>query len=174
MIEPGLYLLAACALSFKPLFRIVARTLHLNHLVTHTKSFSSHGITNRTTHSVPPVPVVIRMDTFKSASSGGFSKLSSGKDGVFLESPALESGQVVLSKDIEDGLKTAQDLEQRYTRAVNEGVISVMVTRTVEVESEEWTEEGNEDEVEMKFNVADQSFFLGMLETLDKRADAKI
>jgi hypothetical protein len=112
------------------------------------------------------------MDTFKSANSGGFSKLGEGKDGVFLESPELELGQVVLSKDIEDGLKTAQDLEQRYTRAVNEGVISVMVTRTVEVESEEWTEE--EDEEEMKFNVADQSFFLGMLETLDKRADGKV
>ncbi|KAF1973490.1 hypothetical protein BU23DRAFT_417780, partial [Bimuria novae-zelandiae CBS 107.79] len=29
IIEPGLYLLAACALSFKPLFRMVAKTLHL-------------------------------------------------------------------------------------------------------------------------------------------------
>jgi hypothetical protein len=114
------------------------------------------------------------MDTFKSASSGGFSKLSSGKDGVFLKSPELENGQVILSKDIEDGIRTAQDLDARYQKAVREGVISVMVTRTVEVESEEWTNEENEDEVEMKFNVADQSFFLGMLETLDKRADARV
>ncbi|KAF2466687.1 uncharacterized protein BDR25DRAFT_163487, partial [Lindgomyces ingoldianus] len=36
IIEPGMYLLAACALSFKPLFRMAAKALHLDSLVTRT------------------------------------------------------------------------------------------------------------------------------------------
>ncbi|KAF2018438.1 hypothetical protein BU24DRAFT_170900 [Aaosphaeria arxii CBS 175.79] len=38
IVEPGLYLFAACALSFKPLFRMVARGLHLDRLVTSTRT----------------------------------------------------------------------------------------------------------------------------------------
>jgi hypothetical protein len=38
-----MYLLSACALSFKPLFRIVARALRLQSLVTHTKSTFQPG-----------------------------------------------------------------------------------------------------------------------------------
>ncbi|KAF2798255.1 hypothetical protein K505DRAFT_189223, partial [Melanomma pulvis-pyrius CBS 109.77] len=39
LIEPGMYLLAACALSFKPLFHSVAKALHLSALVSHTRSY---------------------------------------------------------------------------------------------------------------------------------------
>ncbi|KAF2252600.1 hypothetical protein BU26DRAFT_394231, partial [Trematosphaeria pertusa] len=46
IIEPGMYLLAACALSFKPLFRMVAKALRLQSLITHTKS-----ALGRTTHT---------------------------------------------------------------------------------------------------------------------------
>lgn len=42
IIEPGLYLIAACALSFKPLFRMLAKALHLDSLITHTKSAIGH------------------------------------------------------------------------------------------------------------------------------------
>jgi hypothetical protein len=39
MIEPGMYLLSTCALSFKPLFRMFAKALHLHAFITtHTKS----------------------------------------------------------------------------------------------------------------------------------------
>ncbi len=38
MIEPGMYLLSACALSFKPLLRLFAKALHLQRFVTYTKS----------------------------------------------------------------------------------------------------------------------------------------
>jgi hypothetical protein len=38
-----MYLLSACALSFKPLFRIVAKTLHLQSVITHTKSTFQPG-----------------------------------------------------------------------------------------------------------------------------------
>jgi hypothetical protein len=38
IIEPGMYLLSTCALSFKPLFRMFAKALHLHAFITHTKS----------------------------------------------------------------------------------------------------------------------------------------
>ncbi|KAF2007735.1 hypothetical protein P154DRAFT_452904, partial [Amniculicola lignicola CBS 123094] len=38
IIEPGMYLLAACAMSYKPLFRMVAKALRLNSLMTHTRT----------------------------------------------------------------------------------------------------------------------------------------
>ncbi|KAH7401504.1 hypothetical protein BKA66DRAFT_508022 [Pyrenochaeta sp. MPI-SDFR-AT-0127] len=37
IIEPGMYLLCACALSFKPLFRSIAKGLHLHAFITHTR-----------------------------------------------------------------------------------------------------------------------------------------
>jgi hypothetical protein len=38
MIEPGMYLLSTCALSFKPLLRACANALHLQRFLTHTNS----------------------------------------------------------------------------------------------------------------------------------------
>ncbi|KAF2827650.1 hypothetical protein CC86DRAFT_321914 [Ophiobolus disseminans] len=43
IIEPGMYLLSACALSFKPLFRMFAKVLHLQAFITHTKSTFQPG-----------------------------------------------------------------------------------------------------------------------------------
>jgi hypothetical protein len=43
IIEPGIYLLSACALSFKPLFRMSAKALHLHAFITHTKSTFQQG-----------------------------------------------------------------------------------------------------------------------------------
>lgn len=43
IIEPGMYLLSACALSFKPLFRMFAKALHLQAFITHTKSTFQPG-----------------------------------------------------------------------------------------------------------------------------------
>jgi hypothetical protein len=37
MIEPGMYLLSACALSFRPLLRSFAKALHLQGFMTHTR-----------------------------------------------------------------------------------------------------------------------------------------
>lgn len=57
---------------------MVAKVLHLNALLTHTKSAfnkSSHVKTNATQQTD------IHMETFKTASSGGFTKLGDGKDG---------------------------------------------------------------------------------------------
>jgi hypothetical protein len=43
IIEPGIYLLSACALSFKPFFRMFAQALHLQAFLSHTKSTLSPG-----------------------------------------------------------------------------------------------------------------------------------
>jgi hypothetical protein len=50
IIEPGIYLLSGCALSFKPLFRIFVKALRLQVFLTHTKTtFQSGKSKNHTT-----------------------------------------------------------------------------------------------------------------------------
>ncbi|KAF2685507.1 hypothetical protein K458DRAFT_416739 [Lentithecium fluviatile CBS 122367] len=164
MIEPGLYLLAACALSFKPLFRMLGRALHLSQLITYTKSSLGKTFSDRKTNATGP-GTVIRMDTFKSGSSGGFTKLGEGKDG-----DGDFEGEVRPSKDIEEGNWIGKEVEvgKGHKKGVSDGAISVMVTRTVEVESE-----SVDGDVELRFNAADQSFFHDMLDDLDRRADSR-
>lgn len=79
LIEPGMYLLAACALSFKPLFHLVAKALHLSALVTHTRSYvwkENATKASKTTTSQDD----IYLNTLKSSNSDGFMKLHSGPD----------------------------------------------------------------------------------------------
>ncbi|KAF1980436.1 hypothetical protein BU23DRAFT_445056 [Bimuria novae-zelandiae CBS 107.79] len=76
IIEPGMYLLAACALSFKPLWRMLSKFIGLYALCTHTKS-------SATITTLPmPAQESIHLETLKTASSGGFTKLSSGRDTI--------------------------------------------------------------------------------------------
>jgi hypothetical protein len=117
IIEPGLYLLAACALSFKPLFRMVAKALHFGSVFTHTKSTlskTSHNKTNQTQQKN------IRMETFMSSSNGGFTKLSDSADGD--------------GKDADDG--DAEDVVW-FKKEPRDGKLGVVVTRTVEKQSGE-------------------------------------
>lgn len=75
--------MAACALSFKPLFRMLAKALYLDSLLTHTRSLTRKTTTagkssvtkTGTTHST------LHIDTKKSTSHGGFTKLDSAKFG---------------------------------------------------------------------------------------------
>lgn len=78
IIEPGLYLLAACALSFKPLFRMVAKALHLDAIITHSRSAIGRH-TSKSNHTAKS-HVDIHLETMKSAQSGGFTKLHAGLD----------------------------------------------------------------------------------------------
>jgi hypothetical protein len=168
IVEPGLYLLAACALSFKPLFRMIARVLHLGKLVTYTKS--SLGKTTRMDRktNLTGAPTIIRMDTFKSGNSGGFSKLGEGKDRDN-EDDEISDGEIIIGKDVEEGVWAGgmKDLEQAFTKGVSEGAINVMVTRTVQVESE-ICDKKEDDEANFVY-VANHSFLLGRLSTLERR-----
>jgi hypothetical protein len=79
IIEPGMYLLAACAISFKPLFRMIAKALRLESIITMTtsrKRTRSGGKTGTMTTG-------LHLDTLKSASHGGFQKLGSGRAAEF-------------------------------------------------------------------------------------------
>jgi len=78
IIEPGMYLLAACALSYKPLFRVVAKALHLDSFITHTRSFVGKHTINGGKPSTTQKDIYL--ETMKSSSSGGFTKLHSGHD----------------------------------------------------------------------------------------------
>ena len=49
MLEPGIYLLSACAISFKPLLRIFLKALHLQNHITPTKYRNS----GRSSHANP-------------------------------------------------------------------------------------------------------------------------
>lgn len=127
-----MYLLAACALSFKPLFRMVAKALRLQSLITHTKS--ALGRTTHTNKTGNPTQKDVHMETFKSGSSGGFTKLSDGKD-----------VEMAGAEEVEKGFG--------HKKVDSEGGIRVMVTRTVEMESERMS--GEED----RYNAADQDEF---------------
>jgi hypothetical protein len=149
VIEPGLYLIAACALSFKPLFRMIARALHLSQLVTYTMSSFGGGKTwgdRKTNATSIGGGTVIRMDAFKSGSSGGFTKLGEGKDGEVYAKDTW---------DLEAGLSVQVGSMQTlgHQKADEEGVINVLVTRTMAVESESWYGE-SDDEDDGEFKVA--------------------
>ncbi|KAF2707388.1 hypothetical protein K504DRAFT_504558 [Pleomassaria siparia CBS 279.74] len=130
IIEPGLYLEAACAMSFKPLFRMVAKVLHLNSFITQTRSFvfSQNAIkgSNRTAASIEDK---LYMDTLKSSNSSVFTKLHSGATSSDEEAEVglkSDGDQVVMSRswiDDEDEEEEAPDAnvqkgrEERYNAA---------------------------------------------------------
>ncbi|KAL5371436.1 hypothetical protein PMIN06_012881 [Paraphaeosphaeria minitans] len=123
IIEPGLYLLAACALSFKPLFRMVAKALHLGPVLAHTKSAlnrTSHNKTNQTQQKD------IHMGTFKSGSGGSFTKLSDSADGEGNDADDRDQEHSVWVKKV-SGQKNG----------TSDGALNVVVTRTIEIQSED-------------------------------------
>ena len=69
-----MYLMAACGLSYKPLFRMAARALHLDTLLTHSQS-RKHTTKTGTTRTG------LQLDTLKSAKHGGFNRLEADRDG---------------------------------------------------------------------------------------------
>jgi hypothetical protein len=79
--HPPSDLLAACALSFKPLFHRIAKSLHLSQLVTHTCSYvwkqnkTGDGKATDSENSA-------YFDNLKSSDIGDFSKLHLGSDPV--------------------------------------------------------------------------------------------
>lgn len=120
IIEPGLYLLAACALSFKPLFRMFAKALHLDTFITHSKSAAGRTGTKPKSSSANSG---IHLDTIKS-SHAGFHQLKSPL-------PVGVNGAPGNTEDMDFGCKG--DLEAGKE-------IRIIVTRTSDVE--EWKDRG--------------------------------
>ncbi|OAG02579.1 uncharacterized protein CC84DRAFT_1207476 [Paraphaeosphaeria sporulosa] len=123
IIEPGFYLLAACALSFKPLFRMVAKALHLGSVLTHTKSALNKTSLHKTNQAQQKD---IHMETFKSGSSGGFTKLSDSADGEGNDADGRDRDHAVWFTK-----------SPGHKKGMSDGALSVVVTRTIEIQSED-------------------------------------
>lgn len=99
---------------------MVAEALHLGSVLSHTKS-----VLHKTTHTkvTRTDQKSIHMDTFKSASSDGFTKLNGGTNG----------------KDDDKGHEEYLWFKQGsgHSREASESAMSVIVTRTVEVSTED-------------------------------------
>jgi hypothetical protein len=149
IIEAGLYLLAACALSFKPLFRFVAHSLHLTHLLTSTTQNTFTGTSadpskmNASSSHHHHEQKIIRMETFKSGSSGVFSKLGSGKDGDGDNDRdgGYAGGIASFGTEVVEG-----EGGVGHSKGLSEGSLKVTISRTVEIDSETIDEEYRCDE----------------------------
>jgi hypothetical protein len=80
IIEPGIYLLSTCALSFRPLFRIVAKVLHLQAFITHTKSTLQPGKSYSAKKSTTTTHTDIHLHHLHFAGTGKFHRLSEDSD----------------------------------------------------------------------------------------------
>ncbi|KAF1835395.1 hypothetical protein BDW02DRAFT_496109 [Decorospora gaudefroyi] len=110
IIEPGMYLLSACALSFKPLFRLLAKVLHLHAFITHSRStFGAGGANGANGKSI-----VKKSNTFGTGATaqtqsqrglelGTFARLSEDSEvtGCSSETGACPGGRVMVTKTIE-------------------------------------------------------------------------
>lgn len=76
IIEPGMYLLSACALSFKPLFRMLASGLHLQARTTHTNTTFVGSRSYAKKVAAPAQIDMYCMDHMRNARVGEFHSLS--------------------------------------------------------------------------------------------------
>jgi hypothetical protein len=116
IIEPGIYLLSACALSFKPLFRISAKAMHLHAFITHTKSTfqlgKSHATTSATTVATqtnlepPPIPV------------GQFRRMSDDSDGSEKTLEVLATKMVYVNSELGSMNRTEVQVMTNSSNAV--------------------------------------------------------
>ncbi|KAI4633625.1 uncharacterized protein J4E92_004445 [Alternaria infectoria] len=116
MIEPGMYLLSACALSFKPLLRMFAKALHLQGFVTHTKS--TVGVTRShvkrtftSTHTQPEVFELGNVSEF-----GKFHRLSD--DNASSSTGGIDEGRIEMTAPKTVELNTERRLDdERWDRS---------------------------------------------------------
>ncbi|KAF1920475.1 hypothetical protein BDU57DRAFT_16106 [Ampelomyces quisqualis] len=96
-LEPGIYFLSACSLSFKPLFCMLAKTRLLQAFITHSKSTFRPGTSTHTTKHATQSDVAL--ESMPGALSGRLTRLSEGRE---------RSG---VSKRMEVLVTTAVDVE---------------------------------------------------------------
>ncbi|KAH7095038.1 integral membrane protein [Paraphoma chrysanthemicola] len=80
ILEPGIYLLSACALSFKPLFRTFAKAVHLQDFITNTKSAPQRSKSHVTKKSTSTTQTDLRLQRLYKSGEGRFHKLSGESD----------------------------------------------------------------------------------------------
>lgn len=122
-----MYLLSACALSFKPLLRMFAKALHLQGFVTHTKS--TVGVTRShvkrtftSTHTQPEVfelGNVSEFGKFHRLSDDNASSSTSGVDEGRIEVPVTKTIKLNSERKLNDERWDSRDLaSDHFGRAV--------------------------------------------------------
>ncbi|KAF1843772.1 uncharacterized protein K460DRAFT_378830 [Cucurbitaria berberidis CBS 394.84] len=109
IIEPGMYLLSTCALSFKPLFRMLAKSLHLQAFITHTRSTfaETRSYVKKTTASTQED--TYHMDQMRNARVGKFHRLSEDSASDTTGHKRIE---VLVTKTIEMDSETRSEDEE--------------------------------------------------------------
>jgi hypothetical protein len=106
IIEPGLYLLSACALSFKPLFRMLAKALHLQAFLTHTKTTYQPGKSQTTRNTNVGTQNDVHLQSLSGIGSGKFYRLSEDSQ----DSKGSKKIEVLVTKTVD------VDAESQYPR----------------------------------------------------------
>jgi hypothetical protein len=106
--------MAACALSFKPLFRMVAKALHLDSILTHTSSLTGR---KHTRSGKTGTTISIAMETFKS-SHAGFTKLDDSEVEVRKEErdSAKNGFSITVTHTVDMGVARKSEDEGRLVR----------------------------------------------------------
>lgn len=119
IIEPGMYLLSACALSFKPLFRIFAKALRLQAFITHTKSTFQPSKLNTTKKSAPNTPGAIPLHD---VNNGRFYRLSEET----LRSTESKKFEVLVTTTVDVETVAGVRLENKHVSAFAEDIKNVV------------------------------------------------
>lgn len=101
-----MYLLSACALSFKPLFRMFAKALHLQAFLTHTKTTYQPGKSLTTKHTNVGTQNDVHLQSFSGLGNGKFYRLSEDSQ----ESEGSKKIEVLVTKTVD------VDAESQYQR----------------------------------------------------------
>ncbi|KAH8724612.1 hypothetical protein GQ44DRAFT_772951 [Phaeosphaeriaceae sp. PMI808] len=89
-IEPGIYLLSACALSFKPLFSMCSKALHLHAFTSNTKSTLKPSKSHWVKKSTSQTQADIHLQQLHDSSQGRFHRLSEDSEDSVGEDKKME------------------------------------------------------------------------------------
>lgn len=101
----------------------MAKALRLGSALSHTKSALNKTCPNKTNQGQQKD---IHMETFKSSTTGGFTKLSDGSDREGHDAEDRDRADSAWSKD-----------KPGHNKGMSDSALNVVVTRTVEIQSED-------------------------------------
>jgi hypothetical protein len=122
IIEPGIYLLSACALSFKPLFRMFAKALHLQVFFTHTRSAFQPGGSHTTRNLTIGTQTDIRLQTIPNNSAGKFHRLSEDSTSSAEDMKMEVLVTTTVDVDMESEHPTAKLARQEYAKNIGQAM----------------------------------------------------
>jgi hypothetical protein len=115
-----MYLLSACALSFKPLFRIFAKAVHLQDFITHTRSTLQPGKSLMTKKSTSATQTDIRLQRLHDSGVGKFHRLSEDSDAGSKKMEVLVTTTV--NVETEDELRKDDNIKSGFAKDIGKAV----------------------------------------------------